>query len=219
MRSILSSYFFSETGDFNFDLLKRIDQFPNPKIFKLLGIDLKKKNEIEKNYIAAQKLINKENKSVQFWKTHSSFCKFDNKYDFTDLINTAGVIYIVRDPRNVVLSYSHHFQKTIDDSLVDLNSNLAIQQSKNDYISVLVGSWNFNYNSWKQLKPLNKYLLIRYEDLINNTEKTLINVLDFIKRLIKGSFQIDLVKLKKSIESTQFDKLKNFRGKKWIYRV
>ena len=82
-------------------------------------------------------MINKENKS-KFWKTHSSFCKFDNKYDFTDLKIQLGVIYIVRDPRNVVLSYSHHFQKTIDDSLVDLNSNLAIQQSKNDYISVFL---------------------------------------------------------------------------------
>ena len=62
-------------------------------------------------------LINKEKKGVQFWKTHNSFCRFENKYAFTDLANTAGVIYVVRDPRNVVSSYSNHYQKSLKDIL------------------------------------------------------------------------------------------------------
>ena len=33
---------------------------------------------------------------------------FNRKYPFTNLENTLGVIYIVRDPRNVVLSYARH---------------------------------------------------------------------------------------------------------------
>ena len=34
VRSIISSYFFSETGDFDFSILKNISLYPGPKYFK-----------------------------------------------------------------------------------------------------------------------------------------------------------------------------------------
>lgn len=213
VRSLLSSYFFSEDGEFNFEMLKKIDQFPHIKLFNQLGIDLSNKEEVEKNYIEAQKIINKKKGGVQFWKTHNCFCKFDNKYPFTDLKNTAGVIYIVRDPRNVVSSYAHHYQKSLEDSFNDLKSTSVIKQSKNDQLPVLVGSWNFNYNSWKQLKSLNKYILIKYEDLISDTEKTFINIINFISKLINSKIEINEKKLKKVIEATSFEKIQKLEKK------
>ena len=214
VRSLLSSYFFSEDGEFNFEMLKKIDQFPHIKLFNQLGIDLSNKEEVEKNYIEAQKIINKEKGGVQFWKTHNCFCKFDNKYPFTDLKNTAGVIYIVRDPRNVVSSYAHHYQKSLEDSFNDLKSTSVIKQSKNDQLPVLVGSWNFNYNSWKQLKSLNKYILIKYEDLISDTEKTFINIINFISKLINSKIEINEKKIKKKvIEATSFEKIQKLEKK------
>ena len=33
VRSLLSAYYFSENGEFNFDLLKNIKQFPSPYFF------------------------------------------------------------------------------------------------------------------------------------------------------------------------------------------
>jgi len=213
VRSLLSSYFFSNDGEFNFELLKMIDQFPHVKLFNQLGIDLDNKDEVEKNYIEAQKLINKKKDGVQFWKTHNSFCKFENKYAFTDLNNTAGVIYVVRDPRNVVSSYSHHYQKTLNETFKDLTSHTIIRQSKIDKLPVLVGSWNFNYNSWKQLKPLNKYLLVKYEDLVEDTEKTCEKIINFIFKLINSKLEIDKKKLKKAIETTSFDKIQKMEEK------
>ena len=213
VRSLLSSYFFSEDGEFNFEMLKKIDQFPYIKLFNQLGIDLSNKEEVEKNYIEAQKIINKEKGGVQFWKTHNCFCKFDNKYPFTDLKNTAGVIYIVRDPRNVVSSYAHHYQKSLEDSFNDLKSTTVIKQTKNDQLPDLVGSWNFNYNSWKQLKSLNKYILIKYEDLISDTEKTFINIINFISKLINSKIEINEKKLKKVIEATSFEKIQKLEKK------
>ena len=44
---------------------------------------------------------------VQFCKTHSYLFNFYDKYPFTNLENSLGVIYIVRDPRNVVSSYAN----------------------------------------------------------------------------------------------------------------
>ena len=33
-----------------------------------------------------------------------------NGHPFTNLTNTIGGIYIVRDPRDIILSYANHFQ-------------------------------------------------------------------------------------------------------------
>ena len=115
VRSLLSSYIFSKDGNFNFELLKNIKQFPDNSLFKQLGVDIENEDEMYKNYINSQKIFNKKD-SIRFLKTHSCFVN-TNKFKFTDRHNTLGVIYIVRDPRNIVTSFSHHFQITEEQSL------------------------------------------------------------------------------------------------------
>ena len=109
-RSMLASYFFTEDGHYDFNLLKNILQFPEIGLFKKLGINIKNEKEVIKNYVRAQELVNKKN-SIQFMKTHSYLFNIENN-PFTDLNNTLGVIYIVRDPRNVLISAANHNQKS-----------------------------------------------------------------------------------------------------------
>ena len=106
VRSLLSSYFFSKDGIYNFNLTKNIKQFPNIKLFENLGIDITNEKEVIANYIRVQQSFNKK-KSTQFLKTHSYLFNIENNA-FTDLNNSLGVIYIVRDPRNVVTSFANH---------------------------------------------------------------------------------------------------------------
>ena len=40
VRSLLTSYYFSEDGNFNFELIKNIKQFPHVGLFEKLGIDI-----------------------------------------------------------------------------------------------------------------------------------------------------------------------------------
>ena len=54
-------------------------------------------------------------------KTHSSMQSI-NGNQFTDLKNTLGAIYLVRDPRNIVTSYSNHFDISIQEAAKDLVS-------------------------------------------------------------------------------------------------
>ena len=54
-----------------------------------------------------QDIINLNNK-LNFLKTHNGNFNFNN-YPFTNTENTIGGIYIVRDPRDVVLSNANHF--------------------------------------------------------------------------------------------------------------
>ena len=206
LRSLLASYFYSEDGEFEFEQLKKIEQFPVNENFEKIGINISDKFEVAKNYIKAQEEINKT-KKISFWKTHSSFCKLYNKYNFSDLKNSLGVIYIVRDPRNVVSSFARHNSKSINETVELLTNDLATGNEKNE-VEVYLGSWNFNYNSWKVFKNSNRYLLIRYEDLINDTENVYIKILRFINDLSKLKSPININKIRKVVKSTTFSRMK-----------
>ena len=59
LRSLLSTYIFSKDGNFNFELLKNIKQYPAKSLFKHLGVDTDNDEEMYKNYINSQKIFNK----------------------------------------------------------------------------------------------------------------------------------------------------------------
>jgi len=207
LRSILSSYFYSKDGEFSFNNLSYISQFPLKSQFMSAGINIDNDEEIFKNFINVQNFLNQEKGKVKFLKTHSSLCKMYGS-NFTDFNNTLGVIYIVRDPRNVVTSLAHHNDLSIDkaaDTMID-NSKFLVKSVKN--CRVFLGSWNSNYTSWKNLQIKNKYLLIKYEDLINKKKTTMLKILKFLDQLGMKS-QLDIVKLNKAIKSTDFKKVKN----------
>ena len=74
-------------------------------------------------------------------------------------------------------------------------------------LRVFLGSWNFNYNSWKNLKDQKKYLLIKYEDLITKKKTVLLKVFKFLSSL-GMKFDLDMIKLNKVIKNTEFEKMK-----------
>ena len=201
LRSMLSSYLFNKDGKFNFDLLKNIKQFPNWGYFEKLKIDIKDHNEIIKNSIRAQELFNAKD-TVGFCKTHNMLFNFNKKYPFTDLNNSLGVIYLVRDPRNMVLSYARHLDLPVEETVKFVTSGKA-----NDMF--YMGNWSENYLSWKALKQYNRYLLVKYEDLVSNREDTFLKILKFIFKLRNFKFSVDQNKINNVLDSTSFANLKN----------
>ena len=220
LRSMLAAYFFSEDGLYNFDLIKNIKQFPNIILFERLGIDIKNEKEVVKNYIKVQESFNNKN-SVQFLKTHSYLFNIDG-HAFTDLNNSLGSIYIVRDPRNVVTSYANHTNIGVNEAADDL---IYLTQMGGDLgktkgserTRVFTGNWSGNFNSWKSFKFQDRYLLIKYEDLISEKEKTFIKVLKFIHKLKKADFKIDIKKLKNVILTTDFSKMKKLEQEEGFF--
>ena len=205
VRSLLSSYIFSKDGNFNFDLLKNIKQFPDNSLFKHLGIDINNEEEMFKNYINTQKIFNQKD-SIRFLKTHS--CFFNNKkFQFTDRHNTLGVIYIVRDPRNIVTSFAHHFQTTPEQAYENLLSHQYLGKTSNKHCITYLGPWKHHFASWKVFRRFNKYLLVKYEDLINDTEKTFLNILKFIAHLGRARFSYDKKKFENTLKTTGFEKM------------
>ena len=212
VRSMFSAYYFSKEGNFNFELLKNIKQFPDYALFKNLGVNTTDNIEMVKNYLFVQEEINKrDGNSIRFLKTHSTLDSI-NGYQFTNTKNSLGVIYIVRDPRKVVLSTSNHYQITLDDSFSQLFDFYKIGNKNN--ILMHVGSWSSNYNSWKEFKKVNKYLLIKYEDLISKPKETFLLMLNFVHELTKKKFVIDKYKLNNVLKTTTFEYLQNLEKQK-----
>ena len=201
-RSMLASYFFTEDGDYDFNLLKNILQFPEIGLFKKLGINVKNEKEVIKNYVRAQELINKKN-SIQFMKTHSYLFNIDNN-PFTNLNNSLGVIYIVRDPRNVLISAANHNQKSYEEIAEDMIGGNILRKKDGSKSIVYSGTWSGNFNSWKSFKSVNKYLLIKYEDLNDDKEKYFFKILKFIYGLKKIEFVINKKKFKNVLLNTDF---------------
>ncbi len=207
LRSFISSYYFSKKGKFDFNLLLNILQFPSTKFTKRnLYSDL----EASQNWIFNQNQFFGGEK-INFVKTHNSLCEFKgNKFTTND--QTLGAIYIVRDPRNVITSLTHHYSLSYEnayDKLMDNNSNLLEKTSDNDHSNfTFLGSWANHYKSWKNYKDF-EILFIKYEDLEKEKYDTFKKIILFINNILKKNNKIDEKKLLNSINSTNFNNLKN----------
>jgi hypothetical protein len=201
LRSMLATYFFSDDGNFNFNHLYKIGQFPSINTFLKLGLDISDENKIFENYIKAQAEVINVDKSIKFLKTHSSLVKINN-CNFTDHKNTAGAIYVVRDPRNVATSLSHHMGIDEDNAVNIMLNDKEIIPKTDKTTTTFLGSWRVHYNSWKNLN--NKTMLIKYEDLIENKKTLMIKIFKYFNKLEIYSSKLDMEKLNRVLKSTEF---------------
>ena len=206
IRSIISSILFTKNGKVeNFEVLDAIDQYPTRKYFDSLVTDYENPIQIQKNWIPSKKLINLD-KKIKFFKTHHIFCKYGENA-FTNNSNTLGVIHIVRDPRNLVSSLQYHWSLKDDqeamEKLFDIQTatGLQVYKDKNYSFPVMISSWNNHYNAWKKIKK--NYLLIKYEDLIQDTKNQLIKIIEYLNKF--SSFEICEEKINNILKTTSFE--------------
>ncbi len=207
VRSIISSYFFTDNGDFDFNLLKNISLYPGPKYFKN---KINKPGEVSLFWESSQKNIVTKEKQT-FLKTHNALIALNNRL-FTSEKTSLGAIYIVRDPRNILSSLKNHYD------FKDYNEAFEFMKNKKKYIWDIrknndysgfqfLGSWKEHYKSWIKNKKF-KTLLVKYEDLERDCYSTSLKLIQYILLLKGKESKVDEKKLFRSIESTKFDVLK-----------
>ena len=210
LRSLLSSYFYSENGLFDQSLLGKIGQFPEKKYFSDFDYNPSIITDTSKFWIRAQEKINKD-KKLKFFKTHNVLGAIDGN-SFTNIKNTMGCIYIVRDPRNVITSLKNHYEMSDDEALTFMMNEKKFiydYHSKNDYSDFqFISSWEKNYKSWTNQNILS-VKLIKYENLYDKTFEVFKSIIEFINKLSNSKKIFDSKKAKISIQSSTFDKLKN----------
>ena len=160
-----------------------MSQFENTynisKIKKLIGNDLNKLQNISIFYKYLLKIQEKENLGYQedfkFFKTHSGNFSINNNF-FTTEKNIRGVIYVIRDPRDVCISWANHTGKTYDQSIQfminDMQSLLWISGENNLFDNnnlpqSYLSSWDKHVISWTSNNWNYPLLILKFEDSSN----------------------------------------------------
>lgn len=202
IRSLLSYYLYSQKDDFDFNLLRKIPRFNQRKFISPVANLEKLKIQPLKIYEfweLAQTRLNLDNQ-IKFFKTHNACVSYDEKW-FTDKKNTAGYVYIVRDPRAVACSYASHNNVSLDIAVNNLLNETLLGLDEQEEIAELISSWKINYQSWKKKKDY-PGIIVKYEDLIDNTEKELQKILVFLEKIFQSN--LDIARVKKTVKACKF---------------
>lgn len=212
IRILLSTYFYSNNGIYTQDLLKKIEEFPTDFFQHQLNNDI-----FEEAKLWNKKILNVNNNTDKFifLKTHSSNVHLENKFFTIDKNYTNSIIYIYRDPRNIVLSLKDFFDFSLNDAIKYIinKNNIICHKIKNQNLSkgyVPILDWESHYQSFKTDQS-NNIFFVKYENLVENTFEELKKILHFLKKNI--NFTIDDLKIKKTIDSSQFKNLQMIEKK------
>lgn len=118
---------------------------------------------------------------------------------------TLGAIYVVRDPRDVVLSLAGHIGMDADrtiDFLLDENATLCHQRAwLLEQLPQFLGSWSHHVRSWIDLPTPWAPLLLRYEDMLTQPLQSLARVVEYV------GWTLDAGRLEQAMTATRFDQL------------
>ena len=220
IRAILASLFFTQDGIFSFKILKKIQLFEN---FRQLNF-IKKENIQDYKKLSDLKILSKywlkmqtkENLDLRdgefcFLKTHSAQLTYFDNY-FTDIKHTLGFIYIVRDPRDVSISYTHHSINSLDKTILHMTNKTAAidyeQNTKENKIKpiVFVSRWDVHVKSWGLFQV--PKLILRYEDLVEKKKEIIYIITNFFEKNYNFKFHNIDHKIENIIASTDFETLK-----------
>jgi len=206
VRTFINSILFETNETTNLNNLK-IRLFPLRSDFERINIDPDDIIQFAINSINSQSLVNLDNK-IKIFKTHNALWRFQN-HSFTDTENTLAVIYIVRDPRNILTSVKNFFKFKDDDKALSFMTNekqsIGLRKRGGSInLPTIVSSWSNHYSSWKKMEK--NYLLIKYEDLLKNSFEEFNKIVIFLKQFY--DLKIDELNIKKIVENCNFDNLK-----------
>lgn len=114
---------------------------------------------------------------------------------------TAGAIYIVRDPRDVAVSYAAFTGKSLDEIIDFMGQEGAANASDGTQVFELLSSWSRHVVSW--VAAPNR-LLVRYEDLLAEPERHFARMIKFLGA---ANSMPDLQRLRRAIAFSSFKSL------------
>ena len=220
LRFLIANYFFNGEHKNDFNISENILYFPIPSYLKKIANKeelLLNPYSISKYWIEIQKSLNIKDGNVVFLKNHNSLVSIEGN-DFTNEIFSLASIYIVRDPRDVVVSYAY-YKNTSFDKIIDIMCSEKLYYNLTEYNNFpnieILGSWKFNYTSWRDGVPnLSKYC-VKYEDMIDEPYIYFKKIIDFLSKILK--FNIDIDQLNFSIHNSSFANL-NYNEKKYGFK-
>jgi len=145
------------------------------------------------------------NKTI-FHKIHDAYIILSDGKPLIPSEATKCVIYFIRNPLDVVISFANHLGKNIDDVIEIMNNpdfsfcgsqNKLYNQTRQKLLT-----WSMHVESWVFQSKL-PLIVVRYEDMVLNTFETFKSIVKFLK------LNFDDKQIKKAIEFSTFEILKS----------
>ncbi len=140
---------------------------------------------------------------TEYHKVHDAFSS--NLAGSPIIPALAGVLYIIRNPLDVCISYANHNNSSIDKAISNLGNNnatlSAYKQGLSSQLKQRLFSWSGHVKSWLEVPGLNLEV-IRYEDMHSKPLETFTRA----ARFLKLNHQEDLIA--KAIDNASFKSIK-----------
>ena len=149
-----------------------------------------------------------------YCKSHQDFLTNENGEKLFQSNATDGVVYLVRNPIDIVPSLANHLQLSFDDAIRLLNYENALFGKLNkkvideDIVVRLnkkagqfpnkVSSWSKNVKHWTEQTDI-PILIVRYEDMVDAPEIEFKKIIKFL------NFTFDKNRFNNALKNTQFD--------------
>ncbi len=161
-------------------------------------------DEIERYRPLFYNLLAADCASTRFIKVHDAYSYNRDGQALFPISATSGVIYVVRNPLDVVVSYAHHEYKSLDDIISRMNlSRFTILNSPDVLYTQLpqtLLSWSGHVRSWLEQTDLNVHI-VQYEELLQRPLATFTEIVRFC------GLPQDVPRIKKAIDFSCFDRL------------
>jgi hypothetical protein len=125
-----------------------------------------------------QELLTEAHPDSVFVKTHNLLGEAEGR-PLVNMECTAGVIYMLRNPLDIAISYACHYGMGLDDAIRDLDDPAAGTPTTDISARQYFGTWSMHVASWTQV-PFPARHVVRYEDMIENPLETFAGIARFL---------------------------------------
>lgn len=162
--------------------------------------------ELAKARPLVHKFIHDQSSGFIFLKTHNAMVVHDDVPLHTPQY-TAGGIYIVRNPLDVVISYSYHLNRTIDETMEIMETIGFTSQTNEKAVFQIQGSWSEHVYSWTK-RPNPSLHVMRYEDMLDHPHDVFSELAAFLQ------LPVEQERLNKAIAKASFKNLQEMEKEK-----
>ena len=149
-------------------------------------------------------LLAQEMPSPAYLKVHDAYALAGGRSIFPRTA-TAGVVYVVRNPLDVAVSYAHYRQQPLDDTIDWMNDPTAAEGDGSRGIRLFLpqplGTWSDHVSSWLNQRHLTVHVM-RYEDMIAAPEAAFGAFVRF------AGLDFDHARLARAIDHSAFERLR-----------
>ena len=123
-----------------------------------------------------------------------------------------GAVYIIRDPRDVAVSFADHLGEPMDDVIGHMGNVKFALKNKDNLHHVLL-TWSKHVKSWTKMNTNIETIAIKYEDLLEDPHKHFAKILQFL------TMPVFKEKLDFAVEETKFENLRAREDEKGFVEV